>query len=145
LYESWTTLDLIRCNHCNSDLILIIVTIFRDRIVTGSFDKTAMVWCSQTGHCLATMWGHDAEVVVVKFSPTRCELATGSIDATSKIFHAETGISKILRCFLITHDNSMSLDRMTNLKFTSDVTRVGLFIPSLVATQLLTSLSEWSF
>ncbi|EFN80036.1 WD repeat-containing protein 69 [Harpegnathos saltator] len=63
----------------------------RDKIVTASFDKTAKVWCSQTGHCLATMWGHEAEVVVAKFSPTRCKLATGSIDATSKIFHVETG------------------------------------------------------
>jgi len=63
--------------------------------VTGSFDKTAKVWCSRTGHCLATMWGHDAEVVVAKFSPTRCKLATGSIDATSKIFHIETGIENI--------------------------------------------------
>jgi len=68
---------------------------FRDKIVTGSFDKTAKVWCSRTGHCLATMWGHDAEVVVAKFSPTRCNLATGSIDATSKIFHIETGIENI--------------------------------------------------
>lgn len=63
--------------------------------MTGSFDKTAKVWCSRTGHCLATMWGHDAEVVVAKFSPTRCKLATGSIDATSKIFHIETGIENI--------------------------------------------------
>jgi len=68
---------------------------FRDKIVTGSFDKTAKVWCSRTGHCLATMWGHDAEVVVAKFSPTRCNLVTGSIDATSKIFHIETGIENI--------------------------------------------------
>lgn len=68
---------------------------FRDKIVTGSFDKTAKVWCTRTGHCLATMWGHDAEVVVAKFSPTRCKLATGSIDATSKIFHIETGIENI--------------------------------------------------
>lgn len=63
--------------------------------MTGSFDKTARVWCSRTGHCLATMWGHDAEVVVAKFSPTRGKLATGSIDATSKIFHVETGIENI--------------------------------------------------
>lgn len=68
---------------------------FRDKIVTGSFDKTAKVWCSRTGHCLMTMWGHDAEVVVTKFSPTQCKLATGSIDATSKIFHIETGIENI--------------------------------------------------
>lgn len=82
---------------------------FRDKIVTGSFDKTAKVWCSQTGHCLSTMWGHDAEVVVAKFSPTRCKLATGSIDATSKIFHIETGI-----------ENIAMLSHIINVRFDSD-------------------------
>lgn len=85
--------------------------------MTGSFDKTARVWCSRTGHCLATMWGHDAEVVVAKFSPTRCKLATGSIDATSKIFHIETGIeniamlSHIINARLRFHQLSRSIGR----------------------------------
>lgn len=60
-------------------------------IVTGSFDKTANVWCSRTGHCHLTLWGHDAEVVVVQFSPTQCRVATGSMDSTAKIFHLSTG------------------------------------------------------
>lgn len=32
--------------------------IFRDRIATGSFDKTAKLWDTQTGQCLSTFAGH---------------------------------------------------------------------------------------
>lgn len=66
--------------------------IFRDKIVTGSFDKTAKIWCSQTGHCTTTMRGHNAEVVVAKFSPIYTKIATGSLDMTSRIFDITTGI-----------------------------------------------------
>ena len=59
--------------------------------MTGSFDKTASVWCSQTGYCLVTFEGHDAEVVVAKFSPTHNKVATGSIDSTAKIFYLSSG------------------------------------------------------
>ena len=99
---------------------------FRDKIVTGSFDKTAKVWCSRTGHCLATMWGHDAEVVVAKFSPTQCKLATGSIDATSKIFHIETGI-----------ENIAMLSHIINAPFDSASSRsIGRNIPTTVESTL---------
>lgn len=99
---------------------------FRDKIVTGSFDKTAKVWCSRTGHCLATMWGHDAEVVVAKFSPTQCKLATGSIDATSKIFHIETGI-----------ENIAMLSHIINARFDSASSRsIGRNIPTTVESTL---------
>ena len=64
---------------------------YSDKIVTGSFDKTASVWCSRTGHCLVRMWGHNAEVVVARFSPIQSRLATGSMDSTAKIFHVATG------------------------------------------------------
>lgn len=74
----------------------------RDKIVTGSFDKTASVWCSRTGHCLLTFWGHDGEVVVAKFSPTGNKVATGSLDGTSRIFNLTTGkIIKPLDKFLM--------------------------------------------
>lgn len=66
--------------------------IFRDKIVTGSFDKTAKIWCSRTGHCTTTMRGHNAEVVVAKFSPIYTKIATGSLDMTSRIFDITTGI-----------------------------------------------------
>jgi WD40 repeat protein len=32
--------------------------ISRDRIATGSFDKTAKLWDTQTGQCLSTFAGH---------------------------------------------------------------------------------------
>lgn len=63
-----------------------------DKILTGSFDKTANLWCSKTGHCFHKFWGHDAEVVAVKFSPSQLRIATGSMDTTSKIFQIDTGI-----------------------------------------------------
>lgn len=68
------------------------ISIFRDKIVTGSFDKTAKIWCSRTGHCTTTMRGHNAEVVVAKFSPIYTKIATGSLDMTSRIFDITTGI-----------------------------------------------------
>ncbi|CAD1477614.1 unnamed protein product, partial [Heterotrigona itama] len=63
----------------------------RDKIVTGSFDNTVKVWCSRTGHCFLTMWGHNAEVVVARFSPNCNRIGTGSLDMTSKIFDLTTG------------------------------------------------------
>ena len=94
--------------------------------MTGSFDKTAKVWCSRTGHCLTTMWGHDAEVVVAKFSPTQCKLATGSIDATSKIFHIETGI-----------ENIAMLSHIINARFDSASSRsIRRNIPTIVESTL---------
>jgi dynein assembly factor with WDR repeat domains 1 len=36
---------------------------FGDRIATGSFDKTAKIWDSNSGECLSTLIGHDYEIV----------------------------------------------------------------------------------
>lgn len=69
-------------------------SIDRDRILTGSFDKTAKLWDARinSDECLVSFWGHDAEVVVVKFSPTQsCRIATGSMDTTAKIFNIISG------------------------------------------------------
>ena len=37
--------------------------IFRDKIATGSFDKTCKLWSSETGKCYHTYRGHSAEIV----------------------------------------------------------------------------------
>ena len=34
-----------------------------DKILTGSFDKTARIWSSETGQCLHILKGHKKEVV----------------------------------------------------------------------------------
>ena len=38
-----------------------------------------------------SLWGHDAEVVVARFSPSQHKIATGSMDATAKVFHISSG------------------------------------------------------
>lgn len=35
----------------------------RDKIATGSFDKTCKLWCAETGKCFHTFCGHRAEIV----------------------------------------------------------------------------------
>lgn len=42
---------------------------FGDRIATGSFDRTAKIWDSNTGECLSTLKGHDYEIVCLSFEP----------------------------------------------------------------------------
>lgn len=63
-----------------------------DRIVTGSFDKTAKVWNPVTGNCMQTFYGHTAEVVATEFHPTNSDvIATASMDNTARVYHVETG------------------------------------------------------
>lgn len=47
---------------------------FSDKIVTGSFDKTAKIWNSFSGVCLNTLWGHTGEIVGVEFNKNSCDL-----------------------------------------------------------------------
>lgn len=37
----------------------------RDKIATGSFDKTCKLWCAETGKCFHTFRGHMAEIVCI--------------------------------------------------------------------------------
>ncbi|MCY3022114.1 MAG: protein kinase, partial [Planctomycetota bacterium] len=61
------------------------------RVATGSGDRTARVWDSETGRELLTLKGHDHFVMSVAFSPDGKRLATGSMDCTAKVWEAETG------------------------------------------------------
>jgi len=36
---------------------------FRDKIATGSFDKTACIWSTERGTCYHTLRGHTGEIV----------------------------------------------------------------------------------
>lgn len=60
-------------------------------MATGSFDKTAKIWSTDTGNCIYTFAGHKAEVVTISFDPHKSLLATGSMDQTCKLWDLETG------------------------------------------------------
>ncbi|KAF6027411.1 DAW1 [Bugula neritina] len=42
---------------------------FRDKVLTGSFDKTAKLWSSESGKCFHTFRGHSSEIVCLNFDP----------------------------------------------------------------------------
>ena len=64
---------------------------FGDKIVTGSFDKTGMIWDAETGACLHILRGHTSEIVCVAFNPQGTHVATGSMDKTATLWDVETG------------------------------------------------------
>lgn len=50
-----------------------LVSIFyRDKIATGSFDKTCKLWSSETGKCYHTFRGHSAEIVSISTYQHTC-------------------------------------------------------------------------
>jgi dynein assembly factor with WDR repeat domains 1 len=64
---------------------------FRDKIVTGSFDRTAKIWDATTGQRYHTLKGHKMEIVCLSFDPHGLLVATGSMDHTAKLWDVETG------------------------------------------------------
>lgn len=62
---------------------------FGDKIVTGSFDRTAKLWDTNTGKLLSTFSGHSMEIVCLSFDPTGFLVATGSMDGTAKIWEVD--------------------------------------------------------
>ena len=92
-------------------LYTMVLLLCRDKIVTGSFDKTCKVryrlsyislqiswcmcvlklWSSETGGCFHTFRGHTSEVVGVSFNPQSTLVATASMDHTAKIWSVKTG------------------------------------------------------
>lgn len=51
-----------------------------DRIVTGSFDKTAKLWDANNGDLLHTFVGHSYEIVCIQFDTNSLLVASGSMD-----------------------------------------------------------------
>lgn len=58
---------------------------FGDKIVTGSFDRTANVWDINSGKCVAKLIGHEREICGVTFDPHSSFVATCSLDGTARI------------------------------------------------------------
>ena len=67
------------------------IKLLRDKIVTGSFDRTAKIWDANTGQRYHTLKGHKMEIVCLSFDPHGMLVATGSMDNTAKLWDVETG------------------------------------------------------
>ena len=61
------------------------------RIVTGSWDNTAIVWDAETGKRLRVLGGHNGWVYSAAFSPDGRQIVTASKDNTAIVWGAETG------------------------------------------------------
>lgn len=65
------------------------------RLATGSGDKTARIWDTETGTPKFTLSGHTGWVLCVAWSPDGKRLATGSMDKTVRLWDPETGKSSL--------------------------------------------------
>ncbi len=61
------------------------------RIVTGSFDRTARLWDAANGRELLVLQGHKHTVRSAAYSPDGQRIVTGSLDCTAKVWEAVTG------------------------------------------------------
>lgn len=61
------------------------------RLATGSGDKTARIWDTETGTPLHTLVGHTHWVLCVAWSPDGSQLATGSMDKSVRLWDPRTG------------------------------------------------------
>ncbi|KKA28409.1 hypothetical protein TD95_000235 [Thielaviopsis punctulata] len=61
------------------------------RLATGSGDKTARIWDTETGTPKYTLAGHDGWVLCVAWSPDGEQLATGSMDKSVRLWDPKTG------------------------------------------------------
>ncbi|WJI38725.1 winged helix-turn-helix domain-containing protein [Mesorhizobium opportunistum] len=62
-----------------------------DRIVTGSYDKTAAVWDVSTGAETAILKGHEGAVERAEFSPDGSRILTAARDGTARLWDAVSG------------------------------------------------------
>ncbi|MCS6851493.1 MAG: hypothetical protein NZ700_10050, partial [Gemmataceae bacterium] len=61
------------------------------RVLTGSDDKTAVIWDAQTGRKVITFQGHTATVTSLAWSPDGQRVLTGSRDGSTRIWAAGSG------------------------------------------------------
>lgn len=86
-------------------------------LVSGSSDKTAIIWEVKTGKLLHTLKGHTWKVTHVAFSRDSRFVATGSTDGTIKLWNAETGE--------LIHSYENGVNAITALAFSPDITRIA--------------------
>jgi WD40 repeat protein len=56
-------------------------------LASGGYDATARIWEIFNGSLVATLSGHQAQVLGVAFHPRQPLLATGSIDQTVRLWN----------------------------------------------------------
>lgn len=59
-------------------------------IVSGSSDKTAQIWNSETGDVISEFVGHTGAVNCIAFSPDGMRIVSGSEDRTIRVRNTET-------------------------------------------------------
>jgi WD40 repeat protein len=97
----------------HSDFLTSVVYAINNKyIITGSLDKTAIVWDLAKAKPIRTIKGHDWNVTSLSLSTDGKYLVTGSTDGTSRLWDAETGtliqafsgIGNNVRCVAISPD-----------------------------------------
>lgn len=64
----------------------------KERVITGSFDKTAIIWNANTGEKLKHLRGHLGEVSSIVVFPGGDKVMTASWDHTAIIWNSNTGL-----------------------------------------------------
>uniref|UniRef100_A0A8C2YND9 Dynein assembly factor with WD repeat domains 1 n=1 Tax=Chinchilla lanigera TaxID=34839 RepID=A0A8C2YND9_CHILA len=59
-------------------------------VLTGSMDKTCMLWDAANGKCVATLTGHDDEILDSCFDYAGNLFATASADGTARVYSTAT-------------------------------------------------------
>lgn len=62
-----------------------------NRLVTASYDSTAIIWDLVAGNPIVSLVGHSERLLDVKFAADDSQIATASADHTAALWDAETG------------------------------------------------------
>ncbi|ORZ16504.1 guanine nucleotide-binding protein subunit beta [Absidia repens] len=81
--------------------------------VTGACDSTAKVWDIRSRQCVQTFAGHDADINSVQFFPSGNAFATGSDDASCRLFDLRAD------CELGVYSDDSILSGITSIAFSS--------------------------